>query len=264
MDKKRLLKLAENPDFIRGIFNYCDRWCERCGLTPRCAVYAVEKESFPEREARDQANERFWERLHETFELTLELCRDIARELDVDLTSEALDDQKEIEEKRIHDVRENPLVKGARDYSAMVSQWLTIHEDVFEEEGRKLRIDEELGIGDPQPATSANLDAVEVISWYQDQISVKLMRALDGEALVDSETDEEIEDFPKDSDGSTKVALIGIDRSIGAWGTLRNNFSLKSDSIMSILVSLDGLRSDIETRFPDARRFVRPGFDQEM
>src|SRR5688572_14788934 len=26
--------------FIVGIFNYCDRWCERCTLTNRCRVFA--------------------------------------------------------------------------------------------------------------------------------------------------------------------------------------------------------------------------------
>ncbi|HTV00428.1 MAG TPA: hypothetical protein VMF13_07835, partial [Luteitalea sp.] len=26
--------------YIVGIFNYCDRWCERCPLTSRCRVFA--------------------------------------------------------------------------------------------------------------------------------------------------------------------------------------------------------------------------------
>jgi hypothetical protein len=26
--------------FIVGIFNYCDRWCERCEFTSRCRVFA--------------------------------------------------------------------------------------------------------------------------------------------------------------------------------------------------------------------------------
>lgn len=34
------------------------------------------------------------------------------------------------------------------------------------------------------------------------------------------EDDEEIGEFPRDSDGSAKVALVGVDRSIGAWGEL--------------------------------------------
>ena len=29
--------------FIPGIYNYCDRWCERCPLTARCRVFAMEE-----------------------------------------------------------------------------------------------------------------------------------------------------------------------------------------------------------------------------
>ena len=30
-------------DFIPGIYNYCDRWCERCLYTDRCRTFAMEK-----------------------------------------------------------------------------------------------------------------------------------------------------------------------------------------------------------------------------
>ena len=30
--------------FIVSIFNYCDRWCERCPLTARCRVFAMSAE----------------------------------------------------------------------------------------------------------------------------------------------------------------------------------------------------------------------------
>ena len=62
-------------------------------------------------------------------------------------------------------------------------------------------------------------DAVEVIRWYQHLIHARLMRAVRGELEERSEFPDE---FPKDSDGSAKVALIAIDRSIAAWGTIRN------------------------------------------
>jgi hypothetical protein len=36
MTSKRLKQLAANPRHIPGVYNYCDRWCERCPLTSRC------------------------------------------------------------------------------------------------------------------------------------------------------------------------------------------------------------------------------------
>jgi hypothetical protein len=29
--------------FISGIYNYCDRWCERCRFTAHCRVFATEQ-----------------------------------------------------------------------------------------------------------------------------------------------------------------------------------------------------------------------------
>ncbi|MQY80514.1 MAG: hypothetical protein GH151_15235, partial [Bacteroidetes bacterium] len=60
---------------------------------------------------------------------------------------------------------------------------------------------------DPSVEATGIKDAVEVIRWYQYQIYVKLMRAVTGQLKGVPEI---IEDFPKDSDGSAKVALIGM------------------------------------------------------
>ena len=30
MNRLTLTELAANPDLISGIYNYCDRWCEKC------------------------------------------------------------------------------------------------------------------------------------------------------------------------------------------------------------------------------------------
>ena len=40
--RRSLKELAGDPQFISGVYNYCDRWCERCPLTSRCFVYATE------------------------------------------------------------------------------------------------------------------------------------------------------------------------------------------------------------------------------
>jgi hypothetical protein len=36
--------------FIPGVYNYCDRWCERCPFTGRCRVFADEAEHEFERD----------------------------------------------------------------------------------------------------------------------------------------------------------------------------------------------------------------------
>jgi len=38
-------------DFIPGIYNYCNRWCERCLYTEKCRLFADEKIFMKEYEA---------------------------------------------------------------------------------------------------------------------------------------------------------------------------------------------------------------------
>jgi hypothetical protein len=101
---------------------------------------------------------------------------------------------------------------------------------------------------------------VDVIRWYQHQIYVKLKRAYHS---IQDEKLEELDDFPKDSDGSTKVALIGIDRSISAWGEILKFLPNQKENILGIIAHLERLRNRTEADFPDARAFVRPGFDEK-
>jgi hypothetical protein len=65
-----------------------------------------------------------------------------------------------------------------------------------------------------------------------------------------------------DSDGSAKIALIAIDRSLSAWRVMQSSLSEKADSIRPMLIELDRLRRTVEQIFPHARDFIRPGFDE--
>jgi len=88
---------------------------------------------------------------------------------------------------------------------------------------------------------------------------VKTMRALSGRK--EELEDPEIADFPKDSDGSAKVALIGIDRSIAAWRMMQLSLPDRVESIVPLMLQLERLRQRLENSFPHARNFIRPGFD---
>jgi len=90
---------------------------------------------------------------------------------------------------------------------------------------------------------------------------VKTMRALSGRK--EELEDPEITDFPKDSDGSAKVALIGIDRSIAAWRMMQMSLPDRVESIVPLILQLERLRQRLEKGFPQARDFVRPGFDEQ-
>ena len=244
MRRRTLTDLANNPDLISGIYNYCDRWCERCPLTSRCLVYATEQEddnSFP---GNDLRNEAFWQKLSVVFQETREMIVEWANEAGVDLNGSK--DEDESRQKRKRQLVDNhPLTKAGKKYANAASDW-------FRELDQTLEV----------PENFEQLeDAREVVQWYQYQIAVKTMRALSGRK-EELEEDPEIIEFPRDSDGSAKVALIGIDRSIAAWRLMQLSLPQLAASIVPLILQLERLRNRLDRAFPEARDFVRPGFDE--
>jgi hypothetical protein len=115
MNKGELLELSENPDFISGIYNYCDRWCERCQFTSRCFLYATEQadRDLDDPEVHDIRNEKFWRKLHSIFANTAELIADWAAEAGVDL--DAVDAMAE-HEREIAEAKQSELSVAAKHY----------------------------------------------------------------------------------------------------------------------------------------------------
>ena len=256
MDKEMLKGLAGSKQFIEGIYNYCDRWCERCPLTSRCLNYALE--GGEDSEDRDLSNQAFWDKFSASLQVAVELLEEFAAEHGIDL--EALDSEtaEAEEEKREEMARDHRCCRAALNYGEMVNDWF--------ESARELQ-----GGSDAEPGGEMELhpdgtgqeddlrDALEVIRWYQHQIYVKLLRAVRG-SLVDGLKVEE--GFQKDSDGSAKVALIGIDRSVAAWGEVRDRFPFLDQETVRLAAHLERLRREVERAFPGARAFIRPGFDK--
>ncbi|MGB0384901.1 MAG: hypothetical protein ACPGWR_08775 [Ardenticatenaceae bacterium] len=263
MNKKVFLELAENPNFISSIYNYCDRWCKRCPFTSRCLNYAMRKRDFADPETRDVNNEAFWQKLGESFQLALELLQDIAEKEGLDLDDIAADEAQEweAERKRLDEsARNQECTRAGKAYVKIADQWFYSAKNLFEEKGHELAMKVRLAVGDPIEEVASMEEAVEVIRWYQHQIWVKLMRAVRGQSQEKKDL-ELWQDFPKDSDGSAKVALVGIDRSLAAWAEMHKHFPEKQDHTLTILAHLDRLRHNTEQAFPHARAFVRPGFD---
>ena len=252
MDKERLKRMAKNPDFIPGIYNYCDRWCERCAFTSRCMNFAMEQELLSGQQDQDIRNAQFWESMSEILEATAELLHDLARDRGIDL-NEAME-YADPEEEHARQMAGNHICTIlARKYFKMADAGLE-HAEVPQED-TPVKI--------PGTRSVSYLpeirEAREIISWYSPLIQVKIMRALEGKAEAE-ETDPDSRD--SDADGSAKVALIGIDRSLAAWRVLHERVQQGVEDIREIMFLLERLRRKVETVFPGARSFVRPGFDE--
>lgn len=253
---------SESEVFIDGVYNYCDRWCERCSLTGRCRVFAMEAEAGHDEESRDPNNAAFWHALEGIFKQTIEMLRETARKEGIDLDAIDREEHRKRQKVRRRKTLGHPLVKVGHAYAQRVSKWFESMKGSFEEKESELNSRFRLGLEgrDPEAEVVEISDAVEVIRWYQYQIAVKLARAVSG--LSENEEDP-TEGLTHDANGSAKVALLALDRSLAAWSVLRRSLPDPDDTILDFLVGLDRLRRKSERTFPDARKFVRPGFDSE-
>ena len=286
MRSNKMKELADNPAHISGIYNYCDRWCERCAFTSRCLLYATEQADpdANDPETRDITNEKFWRKLHDIFSETATMISEWAAEAGVDLNSVDVTAEMADHEREMEAAEQDELSEQARHYAKTVENWFG-NEFVTDEDLH----DDVMSAAKPFSEDLTVSDATEIIQWYQFFISVKLIRALHNPPGVDEEsddddllsfdftaTDETDEDEEvdydavvaranrMDSNGSAKVALVAIDRSMAGWRSLQLALPEKAHTINPILVELDRLRRSTEKRFPRARDFIRPGLDEVL
>ena len=246
MKRDRLKKLAADKRFISGIYNYCDRWCERCPQTSRCLNFSISEEEFSDPEARDIRNDAFWKKLSGVLGETLELLSESAKEWGVEL--ETLDSKDDVERMTAKDaaVENHLLFRAAKKYSLWVGDWFKERETLLFEMAAAAR--EGISLE----------EAIEVIRWYQYFICAKVMRAIRGKS---EEEEEGCDEFPSDADGSAKIALIAIDRSIGAWAVIQHYLTDDGKEVIDLIAFLDSLRQAVEETFPNGRSFIRHGFD---
>lgn len=245
---------SEDGDFVEGIYNWCDRWCERCPMTVKCRQYAMEcaRDAFNADGSNDGDSAEFMEALMNTsaqFEGEAEAVADAewvydemesglgAGDEGEDFDMEAYMEEREKIEKATASTR---CVRLADRYMGEAGRWLEEWEVLVDQ----------LHDDDGELA-----EAVEVISWYIFQLSVKLRRAIHGKLEAD-------EDFMDDVYGSAKVALIGADRSLFAWQLVQKRLPAdRRDSVDLVIQLLKSLIQETEIEIPEARAFKRPGLD---
>ena len=248
--KNSLHALAQSGKFIPGIYNYCDRWCERCTMTSRCLTFNHEqamKEDATDPETNDLSNEKFWESLHLSFQVTFELLEEDAKRFGIDLNN--LSDV-EIKKSEI-----KPVEKLAKKYSSKILRWLQANNELLTAKAEQLLL-----INNNDEPAFKFADAWEVVQWYSVFISAKVHRAhFDLEERLQEEKDEY--NFYSDNLGSAKIALIAIDRTISALSAMYSTMPEKEDDYLKFLALLSQIKKQMLETFPSAMDFKRPGFD---
>ena len=125
MPKKKEKKIVDTG-FVPGIYNYCDRWCERCPLQLRCMSYMMGKKL---KERTKVA------RLKNIFDSTFDVLRELAEErgmgiediyssekVDRGFWGEDYEDLEDEDEEAVRQIEQEDLVKCDQIYKTLAEK----------------------------------------------------------------------------------------------------------------------------------------------
>ena len=248
-------------NFISGVFNYCNAWCERCPFRLRCRNYAMgaDEEGNPIDHSTEGGREKIEENLRKAFEMPEN--EDPEGDFDPeeflnaeDPDPEDVKEWEEEEEREEKQVQEHPLHALTKAYADRSREWLDANEERID---KRLRVLQASLDTHNDGARLAN--ASEVAHWYVFMIHVKCHRALRG--ISDMQEEHWGSPVQSDANGSAKVALLGAEESLSAFVDFCETVPDSQVELLPLISTLRRIIKLIERTFPDVRKFVRAGFD---
>lgn len=241
--------MSKTDHYIDGIFNYCDRWCERCKYTDRCRSFQMDKEAGFDRLEKNYTDEELWAHVGQRFAETLALVRQHAIEEGIDL-----DNLPDVEE-------EAPSEKAARlealskkvhkEYIDRTQAFFEENKGYFEEKGHESIRWVEMGLSGEEEALAMwqqVSNQAEVIQWYVFFIGVKMRRAIGG--IDDMHEDHWGSPEQSDANRTARIVMLAIERSMVGWRVMLDAFPEKEDGIIRSLALVEKFRRMAVQTFP--------------
>jgi hypothetical protein len=253
---------------ISGIYNYCDRWCEKCFYTNRCLLFKREAELEIRYILRDENSNN----------------HDVTRDFDAEDMQEDLDflsqrgeekdnceffDAEDYDEDYDEDEDEEFENFLEEEYTADINQksfnpLIHLSEELFKELDNyndvvKTYFPSEVEKYDNENPIIKNL---QTLGWYVPQISVKIRMCFWGKRQLEkakSKLSEEIEEEMLNV--SSRIVYLGIKNSISALNALRLLSSEMETETVLFISTLKIIKQMFLEEFPKAETYKRPYFD---
>jgi len=246
---------SPHPKFIAGIYNYCDRWCERCRFQSRCRLYRDMRRM--ERVTDGLLDKADLEALQSDEEFEMEdACTVSPRERAefLQFVSEAhvepsADEAARMDaafERRSREQNAHPLTRESKEYADTARRLIGVLDPLLRDGGDPLA-----------------LESLETINRFALFIAVKTHRAVAGLLPPCEELGDDDEFRTSDANGCAKLVRLVVAESREAWRLLAQLPSVAADGVPSAMIArLDDLDTHLAAAFPEAMAFVRAGFDE--
>ncbi len=243
---------------IPDIYNFCDSWCERCPLTARCRSFQMQETTGPGQPL--PTGELLVKQLVEALNMTRQHLSRVGQRQQPDTVSATRQQQLEAGAlPQQPDLRDHPLAVLTGRYLRQTGTWLRQEGTLLEAVGNAQMHAITLGIRSETEAMvilTEQKNAWDMIRWYRTLIPVKTLTAL--RSVTEPNSNGPLTNYYL---GKAKLVLVSIDQSFLGWQTLLAHYPEKTDDILDLLVLLQHIQQRVETLFPAARTFKRPGLD---
>jgi hypothetical protein len=227
-----LVDIARDTTLIKGIYDACDLWCTYCTVTDRCLLFRSRLELMRNRPVPGGSGAQVVDGLG----LLRSLADAEGRLAPIEVDAFLSNDRRK---KAYLFTLDDPLERLGGHYMNLSDAYLHSRPDFpFE-----------------KAPHASGATPLEVFAWFHDLVPARIFRAI----LSAGAAEAGLDDRRNDALVAAKVALGGIDRSLAA---LKAMAARDDDPRLELMhAHLNTLRRAVESRFPGARSFVRPGLD---
>lgn len=252
---------------IAGIYNYCDRWCEKCSYTNRCLLFKQEAEREikyilkDENQSDDEHNSMIIDEELEDLKEIIEQNSDMDFDEDANSLFED-EDEEDMEEYNENFFDENDFdVDSDMKESAPLIQLAEEMFDDFENYYKELKLhfSEEVEKYDTSVPLIKNL---QTLSWYIPQVTVKARMCYwnkkhleKAKNEISREVDEEMLNV------SSRLAYLGLEKSISALNEILKQYKEIESETKLFLSQVKIMKKMLLEEFPNGRTYKRPYFD---
>ena len=261
--------MSRKKDFIPGIFNYCDRWCERCEHTARCRLAAdlAKAERRRRRKGKasaDESMEAAMEDVGRSMEVVLRALHKRARKEGWDLEAADTAAIEAHEDDLRRRCEGHPLSEEAHRWCKEGMKLVEDLQPLLRAEGEDLQKRcEFMDVQDEAKRLEALAAAMEVIAFDSTLVMAKMRRAMDGLLESADEKDFMYEIALEDANGSAAVILRCLKRDRPALVRIYEHDERLEEQALGLLARLDRMEKGLAEALPGAMTFVWPPKESE-